>query len=67
MYFYRTARDRTATVWRRCSVAVVVDRWRCRPHVEGAGGGGGVRSLGLVFFLNQSNFFFWNLAKKNFN
>ena len=28
---------RTATVWRRCSVAVVVDRWHCRPDVEGGG------------------------------
>ena len=30
-------RDRAATVWRRCSVAVDVDvdRWRCRPEVEG--------------------------------
>ena len=37
MYFHRTVRDRTATVWRRCSVAVNVgvDRWRCRPDVEG--------------------------------
>ena len=35
MYFYRTVRDRTATVWRRLSVAVVVDRWLCRPDVEG--------------------------------
>ena len=36
MYFHRTVRDRTATVWRRYSVAVavVVDRWRCRPDVE---------------------------------
>ena len=35
MYFHRTVRDRTATVWRRCSVAAdVVDRWRCRPDVE---------------------------------
>ena len=38
MYFHRTVRDRTAMVWRRCSVDVdvVVDRWRCRPDVEGA-------------------------------
>ena len=37
MYFHRTVRDRAATVWRRCSVAVgvVVDRWCCRPDVEG--------------------------------
>ena len=35
MYFHRTVRDRTATVWGRCSVDVVVDRWRCRPDVEG--------------------------------
>ena len=35
MYFHRTVRDRTATVWRRCSNAVVVDRCRCRPDVEG--------------------------------
>ena len=43
MYFHRTVRDRTATVWRRCSVAVdgVVDRWCCGPDVEG-----GVRLLG---------------------
>ena len=41
MYFHRTERDRTATVWRRCSVAVdvVVDRCRCRPDVEGGEGG----------------------------
>ena len=32
MYFHRTVRDRTATVWRRCSVDD--DRWRCRPDVE---------------------------------
>ena len=40
MYFHRTVRDRTAMVWRRCSVAVdfVVDRWRRRPDVEGGGG-----------------------------
>ena len=35
MYFHRTVLDRTATVWRRCSIDVVVDRWRCRPDVEG--------------------------------
>ena len=35
MYFHRTVRDRTATVWRQCSVAVVVDCWHCRPDVEG--------------------------------
>ena len=35
MYFHRTVRDRAATVWRQCSVAVDVDRWRCRPDVEG--------------------------------
>ena len=35
MYFHRTVRVRTATVWRLCSVDVVVDRWRCRPDVEG--------------------------------
>ena len=33
MYYHRTVRDRTATVWRRCSV--VIDRWRCKPDVEG--------------------------------
>ena len=46
MYFHRTVRDRTATVWRRCSVAVdvVVDHWHCRPDVEG-----GVRLLGRIF------------------
>ena len=43
MYFHRTVRDRTATVWRRCSI--VVDRCRCRPDVEG-----GVRLLGQIFF-----------------
>ena len=37
MYFHRTVRDRAATVWRRCSVTVDVDRWRCRPDVEGGG------------------------------
>ena len=48
MYFHRTVRDCAATVWRRCSVAVdvVVDRWHCRPDVEGGGGGRGVRLLG---------------------
>ena len=37
MYFHRTVRGCTATVWRRCRVAVdiVVDRWRCRSDVEG--------------------------------
>ena len=34
MYFHRTVRDRTATVWRRLSVAVVVNRWLCGPDVE---------------------------------
>ena len=37
MYFHRTVRDRTATVWRRCNVAVDVDRWRCGPDVEEEG------------------------------
>ena len=48
MYFHRTVRDCTATVWRRCSVAVdvVVDRWRCRPDVE------------------RRSAFFYNLGKK---
>ena len=47
MYFHRTVRDRTATVWRRCSVAidVVIDRWRCRPDVEGGGSAYYVRFL----------------------
>ena len=51
MYFHRTVRDRTATVWRRCSVAVgvVVDRWRCRPDVEGE-----VRLLGQIFIKKRS-------------
>ena len=44
MYFHRTVRDRTAMVWRRCSVDVVVDHWRCRPDIEG-----GVRLLGQIF------------------
>ena len=44
MYFHRTVRDHTATVWRRCSVDVVVDRWRCRPDVEG------VRLLGRYYY-----------------
>ena len=43
MYFHRTLQDRTATVWRRCSVAIDVDRWHCRPDVEG-----GVRLLGQI-------------------
>ena len=34
MYFHRTVPDRTATVWRRCSVAIDVDRWLCKPDVE---------------------------------
>ena len=37
MYFHRTVQDRTATVWRRCSVDVVIDHCRCRPDVEGGG------------------------------
>ena len=39
MHFHRTVRDRAATVWRWCSVAfdIVVDRWHCRPDVEGWG------------------------------
>ena len=47
MYFHRTVRDRAAMVWRRCSVAVVVDRWRCRPDVEDVEGRGGplIRSV----------------------
>ena len=44
MFFHRTVRDRTATVWRRRSVAVDVDRWRCRPDFEGGGGGPLIRS-----------------------
>ena len=43
MYFHRIVRDRTRSyeiVWRRCSVAVVVDRWRCRPDVKGGWGAG---------------------------
>ena len=49
MYFHRTVRDRAATVWRRCRFAidVFVDRWRCRPDVEG-GGEEGVRLLGRL-------------------
>ena len=35
MYFHRTVRDRAATVWQLVAVDVVVDRWRCRPGVEG--------------------------------
>ena len=35
MYFHRTVRDRAATVWRQCSVDVVVDRWHCRPDEGG--------------------------------
>ena len=36
MYFHRTVRDCTATVWQRCNFTddVVVDRWRCRPDVD---------------------------------
>ena len=54
MYFYRTVRDRTATFWRRCSVAVdiVVDCWHCRPDVEG-----GVRLLGRIFFFHLAKKF----------
>ena len=37
-------RDRTAMVWRWCSIDVVVDRWRCKPDVEGGGGGALIRS-----------------------
>ena len=59
MYFHRTVRDRAATVWRRCSVDVVVDRWRCRPDVEG----GGVRILGR-FYKKKDNIHFLFLPKK---
>ena len=61
MYFHITVQNRAATVWRRCSVAVVVDRWRCRPDVEG-----GVRLLGPFIKKNRHNLFFiyFILAKK---
>ena len=64
MYFHRTVRDRTATAWRRCSIAV--DRWRCRPDFEGGwGGGGGVRLLGRnVHKIRFFFIFFYFLAKK---
>ena len=59
MYFHRTV-HRTATVWRRCSVDVdiVVDRWHCRPDVEG-----GVHFLGQICIKKEpkkknGNFFF---------
>ena len=58
MYFHRTVRDRTATVWRRCSVAVVVDRWRCRPDVEGTG----VSLLGRILLKKEpekKNIYIW--------
>ena len=35
MYFHRTVRDRAATVWRQCSVAVDVVVDRCKPGGEG--------------------------------
>ena len=44
MYFHRTVPDRTAMVWRRCDI----DRWRCRPDVEG-----GVRLLGSIFIKKR--------------
>ena len=56
MYFHRTVRDRTATVWRRCDV--VVDHWRCRPDVEG-----GVRLLGQICIKKEPTFFLY-LADK---
>ena len=52
MYFHGTVRDRTATVWRRCSVDV--DRWRCRPDVEGGP-------------LIRSNFYLKKKPKKKIN
>ena len=60
MYFHRTVRDRTATVWRHCSVAVdaVVDRWHCRPDVEG-----GVCLLGQFFSPKRANFFLFFCQK----
>ena len=45
MYFHRTVPDRTAMVWRRCSVAV--DHWRCRPDVEW------IRLLGRIFIKKR--------------
>ena len=59
MYFHRTVRDHAATVWRRCSVDVVVDRWHCRPDIEG--GCVLIRSLKK----REHNFYlFFILAKK---
>ena len=55
MYFHRPVRDRTATVWRWCSVAVVIDRWRCRPDVEGGRGG---RLLGRILLKKEPLFLF---------
>ena len=49
MYFHRTARDRAATVWRRFSVDVVVDRWRCRPDVEGGS------AYYVIFYKKKGN------------
>ena len=56
MYFHRIVRDRAATVWRLCSVAVdvVVDRWRCRLDVEG-----GVRLLGQFYFKKDNIIFYF--------
>ena len=55
MYFHGTVRYHTATVWRQCSIVVVVDHWRCRPDVEG-----GVRILGQICIKKKeaTNFFF---------
>ena len=63
MYFHRTVRDRATTGWRRCSVAidVVVDRWRCRPDVEG---GPLIRSILEEKKDNIHFFFLQNFSRK---
>ena len=61
MYFHSTVRDRAATVWRRCNVAVdfVVDCWRCMPDVEGE-----VRLLGR-YSKKKVNIYFFIFSPKN--
>ena len=53
-----------ADVWRRCSVAVVVGRWLCRPDVEAGGRGGGGPLIRSNFKKKITYIFFWAGGQK---
>ena len=56
MYFHRTVRDRTATVWRQCSVALTLTVGVVGLMLRG------VRLLNQICIKKRTQFF--NLAKK---